>query len=269
MPKGIGYGPKRRQRSGGLVPDAARLQREGRGGDTLLAHITEREAQALHGSTDGASVNPRTGLLEFFEAGDDFGGLGTPEGPADTGGAGPSGFEQDFSDAMEAMNPQAPGGSQGPTGFEGSPEIGPTGNTGSTGVPGSPNSQDANSGNPVSDFFTNLDRAIQKGKFNNQLAGAFLPMGLGILPQVFDALATHLESLGVDVDRNAANNEQMNAPPDFSGTTDPAPAAAAADDFSTASPLTPTTPELSLTEWLDLQRGNRETASPGLYGGPF
>ena len=46
---------------------ARRLQKQGRGGDTLLAHINPREAELLHRATDGGAVNPKTGLLEFDE----------------------------------------------------------------------------------------------------------------------------------------------------------------------------------------------------------
>ena len=50
------------------------LQDMGRGGDEILEHITPEEAQLLDAITDGASVNPRTGLLEFwfgFDGGND------------------------------------------------------------------------------------------------------------------------------------------------------------------------------------------------------
>jgi peptidoglycan hydrolase-like protein with peptidoglycan-binding domain len=42
------------------------LQSMGRNGDTLLAHITPAEAQLLDAVTDGGSINPQTGLLEFW-----------------------------------------------------------------------------------------------------------------------------------------------------------------------------------------------------------
>ncbi len=46
----------------------------GRHGDTILAHITPAEAELLHRVTDGGSINPVTGLPEFF-LGDFFSGL--------------------------------------------------------------------------------------------------------------------------------------------------------------------------------------------------
>jgi len=54
-----------------LKTTAQALQAMGRGGDELLAHITHAEAQLLHRITDGGSINPQTGLLEFFWGGSD------------------------------------------------------------------------------------------------------------------------------------------------------------------------------------------------------
>ena len=42
------------------------LQDMGRKGDTVLAHLTPEEAQFLHTITDGGSINPQTGLMEFW-----------------------------------------------------------------------------------------------------------------------------------------------------------------------------------------------------------
>jgi len=56
--------PRRAQTA--LQATAQALQSLGRGGDELLAHITPEEAALLHTVTDGASVNPETGLLEFW-----------------------------------------------------------------------------------------------------------------------------------------------------------------------------------------------------------
>lgn len=49
---------------------AALLQKMGRGNDTVLAHITPREARKLKREGGRGSINPDTGLLEFD---DDFG----------------------------------------------------------------------------------------------------------------------------------------------------------------------------------------------------
>ena len=52
---------------------AQNIQGMGRYGDTLLAHINPQEAMLLDQMTDGASINPMTGMLEFYEG-------GTPDG---------------------------------------------------------------------------------------------------------------------------------------------------------------------------------------------
>jgi len=55
------------------------LQDMGRKGDTVLAHLSTEEAEFLHTITDGGSINPHTGLMEFWngdhesEAGYGFG----------------------------------------------------------------------------------------------------------------------------------------------------------------------------------------------------
>ena len=46
---------------------AALLQSKGRYGDTLLAHINEREAQMLKDAGGAGTINPDTGLLEFYD----------------------------------------------------------------------------------------------------------------------------------------------------------------------------------------------------------
>lgn len=53
---------------GGIVSlrqSAQKLQSAGRGEDSLLAHITPREASILKGMGGGGTINPTTGLLEF------------------------------------------------------------------------------------------------------------------------------------------------------------------------------------------------------------
>ncbi|MCW8915058.1 MAG: hypothetical protein OQK24_04300 [Magnetovibrio sp.] len=49
-----------------LKTAAELVRRHGRYGDTILAHITPAEAELLHRITDGGSINPETGLPEFF-----------------------------------------------------------------------------------------------------------------------------------------------------------------------------------------------------------
>ncbi len=64
---------------------AAILQGFGRGGDTMLAHINPEEAMLLNEVTDGGTINPVTGMPEFFIEGE-IGGYDNPD------------FGSDFSD---------------------------------------------------------------------------------------------------------------------------------------------------------------------------
>lgn len=50
---------------GGLASAARQLQRMGRGGDSILAHINPREAEMLRRMGGSGRVNPNTGLREF------------------------------------------------------------------------------------------------------------------------------------------------------------------------------------------------------------
>ena len=51
---------------------AALLQAKGRQGDTMLAHITPKEAAILRARGGAGTTNPETGLLEFYEYGGDY-----------------------------------------------------------------------------------------------------------------------------------------------------------------------------------------------------
>jgi len=53
--------------SSDLAAIAAMLSSKGRGNDTLLAHITPREAQILKAAGGSGTTNPETGLLEFYD----------------------------------------------------------------------------------------------------------------------------------------------------------------------------------------------------------
>ena len=50
-----------------LADIAKMLEKKGRGGDTILAHITKREAEMLKEMGGAGTVNPETGLLEFYD----------------------------------------------------------------------------------------------------------------------------------------------------------------------------------------------------------
>ena len=108
--------------SADLPAVAALLQKKGRGKDTILAHITPKEAALLKERGGRGSKNPDTGLLEF-EGGDEGisfgeGYAGTPaeteaaynipqtETPAFSGGAAPSTGGVQAADQAAAM--QAP-----------------------------------------------------------------------------------------------------------------------------------------------------------------
>ena len=57
---------------GGLAAAARQLRRAGRNGDTMLAHINPREAQMLKQAGGSGTINPSTGLPEYFSFGDIF-----------------------------------------------------------------------------------------------------------------------------------------------------------------------------------------------------
>ena len=57
---------------GGLAAAAKQLRRAGRNGDTMLAHINPREAQILKQAGGSGTINPSTGLPEYFNFGDIF-----------------------------------------------------------------------------------------------------------------------------------------------------------------------------------------------------
>ena len=50
---------------GGLARAAQQIAAQGRGGDTMLAHINPREAAMLRAMGGSGKINPRTGLLEY------------------------------------------------------------------------------------------------------------------------------------------------------------------------------------------------------------
>jgi len=68
---------------------AKALARAGRGKDTMLAHITPREAKVLD-AIGGGDTNPQTGLPEYGEGGADAGSTGGDSGTGSSGG-GPAG----------------------------------------------------------------------------------------------------------------------------------------------------------------------------------
>ena len=75
------------------------LASKGRYGDTMIAHINPQEAEMLMEEGGSGTINPMTGLPEFFDWADDSGGMSFDEssgdidysGGAGTGGGGASG----------------------------------------------------------------------------------------------------------------------------------------------------------------------------------
>jgi len=63
--------------SSDLMKIAQMLEKKGRGNDTLLAHITKKEAQMLKDAGGAGTINPETGLLEFY---DGYEGMSYAEG---------------------------------------------------------------------------------------------------------------------------------------------------------------------------------------------
>lgn len=70
----------------GLLDDAARLAEAGRRGDKVIAHITPEEAALLKARGGAGTVNPRTGLLEFYDSSYDGGGQGNQNDSIGGGG---------------------------------------------------------------------------------------------------------------------------------------------------------------------------------------
>jgi hypothetical protein len=68
---------------GGLAGAAEALRQQGRGGDTILAHINPSEAKMLKAMGGSGTINPATGLLEFKGGGGGvLGGIGKAVGGA-------------------------------------------------------------------------------------------------------------------------------------------------------------------------------------------
>jgi hypothetical protein len=64
--QGIDGGQPMAMAQGGLADMAAYMASQGRNGDTMLAHITPEEAQLLKSRGGSGTINPVTGLPEFF-----------------------------------------------------------------------------------------------------------------------------------------------------------------------------------------------------------
>jgi hypothetical protein len=97
---------------------AKKVRAQGRGRDTVLAHITPAEAKLLKARGGRGSINPKTGLPEFEDDFYDFGGGGDYSGGYDGSGGGVEESSQTYVDPV-ATPPDSSGGgantSQGQT----------------------------------------------------------------------------------------------------------------------------------------------------------
>ena len=81
-----------------------RLASKGRFGDTMVAHINPQEAQMLMNQGGAGTINPMTGLPEFYDmgefGGDDYGEYGEYQADDDAGG-GDLDFDYDLEEAAD------------------------------------------------------------------------------------------------------------------------------------------------------------------------
>jgi hypothetical protein len=97
--------------SSDLASIAAMLASKGRGNDTLLAHITPREAEILKAAGGSGTTNPETGLLEFADPDTIDIGFGPDTyAPADTGSAAPSPTNAQIEQQIGYSEPSTGGG---------------------------------------------------------------------------------------------------------------------------------------------------------------
>ena len=76
------------QETSDLRSIAKMLADKGRGGDTLLAHITPKEVGLLKEAGGAGTVNPDTGLLEFYDWSGDGGIVSGYDGGGSTDAGG-------------------------------------------------------------------------------------------------------------------------------------------------------------------------------------
>jgi len=90
-----------------LAMIAKMLEKKGRANDTILAHITQKEAEMLKGMGGAGTVNPETGLLEFYdgEGYDTFAPTSTDYGAF---GEAPTGQAQTIDRTVTPVTTEAP-----------------------------------------------------------------------------------------------------------------------------------------------------------------
>ncbi len=167
----------------------------GRNGDTLLAHITPKEAAMLKRKGGAGTRNPRTGLLEFWDG--DADGNGPGSGNA-AGGA--AGYGGGFGESSGAGSSNAAGGAGGYGGSWGG--YNSPGNAGFGNASNNPELAKAPEtygqygyspgiGESISDFFSRNNPF--PGMVNNPVATlanfGLSPLGLPYASQALNALA--------------------------------------------------------------------------------
>jgi hypothetical protein len=102
---------------------AQELQGEGRGGDTILAHINPAEAKLLKSAGGSGAINPKTGLREFDRSAEGDDGPGGPDndqgGPEGHDGGGDGGDGGDWGDIVGAALDAAYGPAPDPNAGQG------------------------------------------------------------------------------------------------------------------------------------------------------
>ena len=96
------------------LPSLAKIvQSKGRKGDTVLAHITRKEAEMLKRRGGAGTTNPETGLPEFFD-GEDFYGPPVVDTSLFTQEAPPAGFAQEYGPTYSDLGITSGGQTYGP-----------------------------------------------------------------------------------------------------------------------------------------------------------
>ncbi len=244
-----------------VAPDikaaAEMLSKYGRNGDTLLAHITPREAAFLKMLGGAGTRNPMTGLLQFFDGGD--GGNGSTGGMSggDMGNSGgdngqTGGFN---SQAGLDMNGQTigPSGALAPGqsgSYDGSIN-GPNGFLGSNTALGLGSSLASMLGGPIAGALVGGAGAIAQGRGVAGDIGAVIGGATGIGAGMGASLAQGMADHGVTGDTGLNGPATMDNSPASQnaylstlGALDPNGTGAAAQPAATATTASGASPEL-------------------------
>jgi hypothetical protein len=192
---------------------------QGRNGDTMLAHVNPEEAALLKARGGAGTVNPRTGLPEFYDTGQSAGESGALGAAGDAAGG--------FGGGLGMGN--APGGGGGSL-----PEVNVGPGSNATGInaglnqgaaaAGSAGFQEANPGAgalPGSGLLESLMSVIPSGIPGYAKTGAGLLAGSAALPAMgvmgIGGLINALGGQGLTPEQQAAATAQNNASPQNGG----------------------------------------------------